>query len=102
MNDGSAKNKVLGLAGQAEILIGYLYNLIQSWSNFWVAIVENCTENGQWPAVILSSGWCMWAGSCPPVGVCGLASVRKFVSRAPEFKFHSNCHSSLYTYIFDG
>ena len=40
-----AKNKALGLAGQAEILIGHLYNLIQSWS-FWVAIVENCTENG--------------------------------------------------------
>ena len=29
-----AKNKALGLAGQAEILIGHLYNLIQSWSNF--------------------------------------------------------------------
>ena len=50
-----AKNKALGLAGQAEILIGHLYNLIQSWSNFWVAMVENCTQNGQWPAAILSS-----------------------------------------------
>ena len=53
-----AKNKALGLAGQAEILIGYLYNLIQSRSTFWVAIVENCTENGQWPAAILSSAEC--------------------------------------------
>ena len=50
-----AKNKALGLAGQAEIMIGHLYNLIQSWTKFWVAIVENCTENGQWPAAILSS-----------------------------------------------
>ena len=50
-----AKNKVWGLAGQAEILIGHLYNLMQTWSNFWVAIVENCMENGQWPAAILSS-----------------------------------------------
>ena len=50
-----AINKVLGLAGQAEILIGHLYNLIQSWSHFLVAIVENCTENGQWPAATLSS-----------------------------------------------
>ena len=39
---------------QAEILIGHLCNLIQSWSNFLVAIIENCTENGQWPAAILS------------------------------------------------
>ena len=51
--EGRAKNKAL--AGQAEILIGHLYNLIQSWSHFWVAIVENCTVNGQWPAAILSS-----------------------------------------------
>ena len=48
-----AKNKALGLAGQAEILIGHLYNLMVK---FWVAIVESCTENGQWPAAILSSG----------------------------------------------
>ena len=40
-----AKNKALGLAGQAEILIGHPYNLIQSWSNFWVATVENCTDS---------------------------------------------------------
>ena len=46
------QNKALGLAGQAEVLIGHLYNLIQSWSNFWVAIAENCTESGQWPAAI--------------------------------------------------
>ena len=59
-----AKNKALGLAGHAEILIGHLYSLIQSWSNFWVAIVENCTENGQWPAAILSSA-SMQASSTP-------------------------------------
>ena len=37
---GRAENRDLSLAGQAEILIGHQYNLIQSWSNFWVAIVE--------------------------------------------------------------
>ena len=32
-NTGRANNKALGLAGQDEILIGHLYDLIQSWSN---------------------------------------------------------------------
>ena len=53
---GRAKNKASGLGGQAEILIGHLYNLIQSWSNFWMTIVENCMES-HWPAAILSSEW---------------------------------------------
>ena len=62
------ENKASGLAGLSEILNGHLYNLMQARSNFerpsvqfdankikfWVAIVENCTENGQWPAVIFS------------------------------------------------
>ena len=50
-----AENIAFGLAGHAEILIGHLYNLIQIIIKFWVAIVENCIENGQWPAAILSS-----------------------------------------------
>ena len=55
-NEGRAKNNPFGLAGRAEILIGHLYNLIQSWSNFFGGpIVGNCAENGQWPAAILSS-----------------------------------------------
>ena len=39
-----AKIKALGLAGQAEILIGHLHNLIQSWSNFWVAIAKTARK----------------------------------------------------------
>ena len=49
------KNKAVGLADQNEILIGHLYNLIQIRSNFGWAMTENCSENGWWPAVILTS-----------------------------------------------
>ena len=31
---------------------------------FWVAVIENFTENGQWPAAILSSE------TCPVDGIC--------------------------------
>ena len=55
MLESRVENKGLGLADHNEILIGHLYNLIQIRANFWEAIVENCTENGQRPAVIFSS-----------------------------------------------
>ena len=41
-----AENKTSGLAGQTEILIGHLYTFM---IKFWVAIVENCTENSYGP-----------------------------------------------------
>ena len=56
LSSSRAKNKALGLAGQADILIGHLHNFDTIMVKFWMAIVENCMENGQWPVTaILSS-----------------------------------------------
>ena len=43
-----AENKASSLAGRTEILIGHLYtiNFDTIMIKFWVAMIENCTENG--------------------------------------------------------
>ena len=90
-----AENKTLGLVGQTEIWIGHLYNLIQLLIKFWVAIAENCTENGLGSAVIFSSAVSENCNCAHPRSIITFLLPMYPRPRSCDFRYHALCFAFM-------